>query len=97
MESTSVYSVAKGIVGATWLISTACFFPPLQSAELASFGRSLFGVLAAVHAVECVAFLGVLRKSSRPLPGELWQTFLYGIVHISVVRNEIRAQEEGQG
>ncbi|HIF95093.1 MAG: hypothetical protein ABGX04_08855 [Myxococcales bacterium] len=97
MESTSVYPVAKGILGAIWLISTACFFPPLQSTELADFGRSLFWVLAVVHAVECVAFLGVLRKSSRPLPGELWQTFLYGIVHVSVVRKEIREQEEGQG
>jgi uncharacterized protein YhhL (DUF1145 family) len=95
MESSSVYPIAKAIIGATWLVSTACFFPPLESVEFAAFGRSLFGVLAAVHAVECIAFLGVLRKSSRPLPREIWQTFLYGIIHVSIVRNEIRAQEEG--
>jgi hypothetical protein len=31
----------------------------------------------------------VLKKSGRPLLGELWQTFLFGIVHVSIVRNEI--------
>ena len=95
MENTSLYSIAKAVIGATWLLATACFFPPLESIEIAGLGRTLFTVLAVVHAVECVAFLGVLRKSPRPLPGELWQTFLFGIVHVSIVRNEI-ATAEGQ-
>jgi len=93
MESTSIYPIAKAIIGATWLLATACFFPPLESMPLAGFGRTLFTVLAVVHLVECVAFLGVLRKSPRPLPGELWQTFLFGIVHVSIVRNEINTGE----
>ena len=92
-ENPNLYSIAKAIIGATWLISTACFFPPLESLESATLGRSVFGVLAAVHAVECIAFLSVLRKSSRPLARELWQTFIYGIVHVSIVRNETRTQE----
>lgn len=93
MENTNLYSIAKAIIGATWLLATACFFPPLESGALAGFGRTLFAVLAVVHAVECVAFLSVLRKSPRPLAGELWQTFLFGIVHVSIVRNEIAAGE----
>jgi uncharacterized protein YhhL (DUF1145 family) len=95
MESNGIYGFAKIVIGVTWLIATACFFPPLESMSLAAFGRTLFGVLAAVHAVECIAFLGVLRKSSRPLAGEIWQTFLFGIVHISIVRAEL-AQSEGR-
>jgi uncharacterized protein YhhL (DUF1145 family) len=89
MENERIYSVGKGIVGATWLIATACFFPPLESSAIGGFGRSLFWVLAVVHAVECVAFLKVLRQSPRPLLGELWQTFLFGIVHVSMLRAEL--------
>ena len=87
----TLHSIAKATIGATWLLTTACFFPPLETAALAEFGRTLFGVLAVVHAVECVAFLGVLRKSARPLVENLWQTFLFGIVHVSTVRAEIEA------
>jgi uncharacterized protein YhhL (DUF1145 family) len=94
MDSTSIYPIAKAIIGGTWLIATACFFPPLETSSIGGFGRSLFAVLAVVHIVECIAFLGVLRKSQRPLAGELWQTFLFGIVHVSIVRNEISAAEE---
>jgi uncharacterized protein YhhL (DUF1145 family) len=89
MENEKIYPIGKAIVGLTWLIATACFFPPLESSSLAGFGRSLFMVLAVVHLVECVAFLGVLRRSPRPLIGELWQTFLFGIVHVSMLRAEL--------
>ena len=93
MENEKIYPIGKAIVGATWLIATACFFPPLESTSLAGFGRSLFGVLAVVHLVECVAFLGVLRRSPRPLAGELWQTFLFGVVHVSKLRAELAETE----
>jgi uncharacterized protein YhhL (DUF1145 family) len=89
MENVRIYPIGKGIVGVTWLFATACFFPPLESSSLGGLGRSLFSVLAVVHLVECVAFLSVLRRSPRPLAGELWQTFLFGIVHVSMLRAEL--------
>ena len=94
MEEKSVYPIGKVVVGTTWLVATACFFPPLESSAMGGFGRTLFGVLAIVHAVECIAFLGVLKQSKRPLLGELWQTFLFGIVHVSVIRQEIARESE---
>ncbi|HEB91471.1 MAG TPA: hypothetical protein ENI85_17990 [Deltaproteobacteria bacterium] len=94
MEDRPIYPIGKAVIGATWLFATACFFPPLAATAIGGFGRSLFWVLVIVHAFECVAFLGVLRKSPRPLAGELWQTFLFGIVHVSIVRAEI-AEAEG--
>jgi len=90
-----IYPVGKAVIGVTWLFATACFFAPLQSSEFGVFGRSVFVALAAVHAVECIAFLGVLRQSGRPLPGELWQTFLFGLVHVSAVRREIAQRTDG--
>ena len=86
------YPVGKIVIGIVWLFATACFFPPLSAASFAPFGRTLFGVLAVVHLVECVAFLGVLKQSGRPLMEELWQTFLFGIVHVSILRREIAAR-----
>jgi uncharacterized protein YhhL (DUF1145 family) len=88
-EAQSIYPIGKAVLGATWLFATACFFPPVENMSVGSFGRTLFGVLAVVHLIECVAFLGVLKKSGRPLVGELWQTFLFGIVHVSAVRKQI--------
>lgn len=94
MQPTSLLGIAKAVIGSTWLIATACFFPPLAASGIGSFGRTLFVVLAVVHLIECVAFLGVLKKSSRPLAEELWQTFLFGIVHVSALRKEL---ESGDG
>ena len=91
MQPNVLFGLSKAVLGAIWLIATACFFSPLREAPLGGFGRSLFGVLAVVHLVECVAFLGVLRKSGRPLAEELWQTFLFGIVHVSIVRRQIES------
>lgn len=90
MAESPAVGPAKIVIGMTWLFATACFFEPLASSSAGPFGRSLFAVLAVVHAVECVAFLGVLRKSPRPLLGELWQTFLFGLAHVSAVRAEIQ-------
>lgn len=95
MQSNSFIQLAKIVLGMTWLLATACFFPPLETSAWGEFGRTLFGVLVVVHLVECVAFLGILRQSPRPLAGELWQTFLFGIVHVSIVRNEIGGGGEG--
>lgn len=91
MQPNVLFGLSKALLGATWLIATACFFAPLRDASLGGFGRTLFGALAVVHLVECVAFLGVLRKSGRPLAEELWQTFLFGIVHVSMVRRELES------
>jgi uncharacterized protein YhhL (DUF1145 family) len=93
MENEKIYPIGKAIVGVTWLFATACFFAPLETSSFGGLGRSLFGVLAVVHAVECVAFLSVLKRSPRPLLGELWQTFLFGVVHVSMLRAELAENE----
>lgn len=87
-QGEGIYPIGKAMLGITWLFATACYFPPLDGTAAGPGGRALFGVLAAVHAVECLFFLPVLRKSARPLIQEIWQTFLFGIVHVSTLRRE---------
>ena len=91
-QGEGIYPIGKAMLGITWLFATACYFAPLDGTTAGPGGRALFGVLAAVHAVECLFFLPVLRKSARPLIQEIWQTFLFGIVHVSTLRRE----QEGQ-
>ena len=91
-QGEGIYPIGKAMLGITWLFATACYFPPLDGTAAGPGGRALFGVLAAVHAVECLFFLPVLRKSARTLIQEIWQTFLFGIVHVSTLRRE----QEGQ-
>ena len=93
MQHNTLLSIAKAVIGSIWLIATACFFPPLAASAIGSVGRTLFVVLAVVHVIECIVFLGVLRKSSRPLAEELWQTFLFGVVHVSVVRKQLESAD----
>lgn len=90
----ALYPVGKAVIGVTWLFATACHFPPLATSQVGGFGQTLFWVLAVVHGVECLLFLNVLRQSPRPLLGELWQTFLFGIVHVSIVRRELAESGE---
>lgn len=83
-----LFGIAKWVIAVTWLVGAASFFPPLRATSLGGFGRMLFVALSVVHAVECIGFLPVLRRSRRPLAEELWQTFLFGIVHVSALRRE---------
>ena len=93
-QGEGIYPVGKAMLGIAWLFATACYFPPLDAMSIGPGGRALFGVLAVVHAIECLFFLPILRKSERPLIQELWQTFLFGIVHISAVRAEQAKRSE---
>ena len=95
MQHNTLLGIAKSVVGSTWLMTTACFFPPLAASGIGGFGRTLFVVLAVVHLIECIAFLGVLRKSPRPLAEELWQTFLFGVIHVSVLRKQLESGDGG--
>lgn len=95
MPNAPVYHIARAVLGATWLIACASFFPPLRATALGGFGRMVFVALSTVHLVECIAFLSVLRRSGRPLAEELWQTFLFGIVHVTAVRRELESRDGG--
>ncbi len=74
---------AKKIVGAVWIL--ALVGAMFASSTLADLGRFVLGVLVVVHAVECVVFLPKLKRAPGPLTGHLWQTFLFGIAHVSAL------------
>ena len=80
-ERAASLSAAKWTVLAAWLLGALAFLGPRESA-IAGFGRGIFWLLAAVHAVECLVFLPRLRRAPGSLAGHLRQTFLFGILHV---------------
>lgn len=84
----------KGLVAATWLAALACLLLPGDGLLLRG-GRVLFWTLLAVHLVECAVFLPALRRSGRPLPGELLQVLLFGVIRYGEVQQE-RTESGGE-
>jgi len=80
--------LGKVLVAVVWGLAFAFLFAPAGS-SVASFGRVLVGVLAVVHAAECVLFLPTLRKAPGSLAGHLAQTFAFGVVHYQDVRRQM--------
>ena len=83
----------KRILFGVWVFALICFVPPFSSMAIAPLGKNIAGLLLVVHAIECVVFLGTLRASGRPLPNEIAQTMLYGILHY----RELKLLEESGG
>lgn len=87
----------KTFVGLTWLAALAAALAPLDPslASVAATGRLVVSALAVIHAVECVVFLPALRRLGEPLPGQLLQTFVFGVSHYAWVRVEIERRGDG--
>ena len=66
-ETSPAYPVGKAVLGVTWLLATACFFPPLDGAAIAPLGRSLFVVLAITPVIVKYNLIK-LRKSGLLIP-----------------------------
>jgi len=78
-------NAGKIIVTIAWLLCIVSFLLPAASTA-ATFGRSLFWLLAVVHAIECVVFLPALRRAGGPLLPHLAQTFAFGYLHLREIR-----------
>jgi uncharacterized protein YhhL (DUF1145 family) len=74
-------SPLKLVLVPVWVLCLLALFVPGDSAALV-LGRRLFVFLVVAHAIECVVFLGRLRRAPGSLAAHLLQTFLFGIVHV---------------
>jgi len=81
----------KKILLGVWIFAALSFVPPFRSMGIAPLGQNVFGLMLLVHVIECVAFLGTLRSTGRPLLNELGQTLVFGVLHY----REIKLGQEG--
>lgn len=67
-----------------WLVLLASFL--VSTSTPAAVGRVLLGLLVLAHVVECVVFLGELRRAPGPLGRHLAMTMVFGIVYVRELR-----------
>lgn len=85
--SASQLRQAKWALSVLWVLLAVSFFAPASS-RLGSFGQMLFWLMVAAHAVECVIFMGALRRTGKPLGGQILQVLLFGVVHYQTIKRE---------
>jgi hypothetical protein len=90
--SQTLVLIVKISLIATWLGASAGFLLPPDS-TFGEIGRSLFYLLFGIHAVECVVFLGALKRTGRPLPLEIANTLFFGVVHYAEVKQLLAEQD----
>jgi uncharacterized protein YhhL (DUF1145 family) len=88
----SIQKYKKVLIG-IWIFAALSFVPPFAGMGIAPLGRNLFGILLSVHVIECIVFFSTLRSTGNPLPNELAQTVVFGVLHY----REIKLAEEGSG
>ncbi len=85
--SPNTIKIAKAVTAAVWVVLAASFFCPHDSLLLPDM-RLFYWVLLGVHAIECLVFLPALRRSGKPLAGQLVQILLFGVIHYASLREE---------
>ena len=84
-ESQVLY--AKWALGVLWLFAVASFFMPAGSGAR-SFGQLVFWLMLVAHAFECVIFWRILRRTGKPIVGQIVQIVLFGIVHYQTIKRK---------
>ena len=92
MPNATLILSLKILVLGTWLVAAAGFFAAATS-PFGQFGRGLFGMLSAVHMVECGVFYRTLARTGRPLGFELLNTLFFGVVHYIEAKAIVDAQD----
>jgi uncharacterized protein YhhL (DUF1145 family) len=72
-----------------WLFAGASFFWPLYYMGAGDFGRTLFGLLLAVHLVEFFVFLGLYRRAGGSLWRHFHRTLVFGIIHKAEIERRL--------
>ncbi|HIF99527.1 MAG TPA: hypothetical protein EYQ54_21305 [Myxococcales bacterium] len=81
MDTAAKLGFARKIVLVVWVFAGASFFFPLYYTGVGSFGRTLFGLLLAVHLVEFFVFLGLYRRAGGSLFRHFHRTVVFGVLH----------------
>lgn len=74
-------SITRIALLVVWLLALSAVLLP-GTAMMFTVGRWLFWILLGAHAIECVVFFGRFRKAPGSLAGHLFNTLLFGIVHV---------------
>ena len=91
MDIAERLALARRFVLAVWVFAGACFFFPLYYTGVGGFGRTLFGLLLAVHLVEFFVFLGLYRRAGGSLWRHFHRTVVFGVLHKAETEQQLAA------
>lgn len=83
----------KRVVLAVWIAGLLASL--FASGILATIGSVVVGFLVIAHLIECVVFRKELADAPGSMGEHLFQTFLFGVVHMQEVRASAGGGPEG--
>ena len=81
MYSASQLKTARIIAILVWIFAAASFFFPLYYTDAGALGRTLFGLLIAVHLVEFPLFMKTYREAGGTLLSHFPRHMAFGVVY----------------
>ena len=81
MYSASQLKMARTVVILVWIFAAASFFFPLYYTDAGALGRTLFGLLLAVHLVEFPLFMKTYREAGGSLLSHFPRHMAFGVVY----------------
>ena len=81
MYSTSQLKTARTVAIPVWIFAAASFFFPLYYTDAGALGRTLFGLLLAVHLVEFPLFMKTYREAGGSLLSHFPRHMAFGVVY----------------
>ncbi|MAI81030.1 MAG: hypothetical protein CL917_18970 [Deltaproteobacteria bacterium] len=89
MYSPKQLKIARTVVLAVWIFAAASFFFPLYYTDFGGVGRTLFGLLIAVHLIEFPIFMNTYRETEGSLLSHFPKHMAYGVVYHAEVKQKL--------
>lgn len=81
MYSARQLKTARIVVILVWIFAAASFFFPLYYTDAGALGRTLFGLLLAVHLVEFPLFMKTYQEAGGSLLSHFPRHMAFGVVY----------------
>jgi len=83
-------SLTKIVTLVVWVLSIGAFFVPADSTAV-SVLRGVAIFLAVAHIIEIAVFWKVLKQAPGSLGGHIFNTFLFGVIHVGPLKKAQQA------
>ncbi len=90
MYSPAQLKMARTITLIVWILAGASFFFPLYYTSAGALGRTLFGLLIAIHLVEFPIFAKTYREAGGSLLSHFPRHMAFGVVYRAEVMQRIK-------
>ncbi|MEE3328286.1 MAG: hypothetical protein VX252_13190 [Myxococcota bacterium] len=88
MYSPAQLKMARTVVILVWIFAVASFFFPLYYTDAGALGRTLFGLLIAIHLIEFPLFMKTYREAGGSLLSHFPRHMAFGVVYRAEVMQD---------